>query len=88
MKSTEDQPDVDLEKTIRSTWFGTKVRIEATIEAELYRELQRIIQLEQKQARERDWPEVPISHVVEMILRKGVRAYKLEKSPRILQSTG
>lgn len=78
--------DLDLDSTMRSTWFGTKVRIEATIEAELYREIQKIIEREQKQARERDWPEVPISHVVEMILRKGVRAYREEKEPRT-QST-
>ncbi len=71
-------PDVDLDRTMRGTWFGTKVRVEATIDASLYREIQKIIEKEQKMAQERDWPEVPISNVVEMILRKGVRAYNTE----------
>ena len=72
-------PDVDLDQTMRGTWFGTKVRVEATIDASLYREIQNIIEREQKLARERDWPEVTISNVVEMILRKGVRAYNAER---------
>ena len=71
-------PDVDLDQTMRGTWFETKVRVEATIDASLYREIQKIIEREQKLAQERDCPEVPISHVVEMILRKGVRAYNTE----------
>ena len=73
-------PDVDLGQTMRGTWFGTKVRVEATIDASLYREIQKIIEREQKLAQERDWPEVPISNVVEMILRKGVWAYSAEQS--------
>ena len=71
-------PEVDLDQTMRGTWFGTKVRVEATIDASLYREIQKIIEREQKMAQERDWPEVPISNVVEMILRKGVRGYYAE----------
>ncbi len=73
-------PDVDLKEAMSRTWFGTRVRAENTIHASLYREIQKIIEKEQKQAQERDWPEVPISNVVEMILRKGVRAYNAERS--------
>ncbi len=74
----EKTPEVDLTGAMRSTWFGTKLRIEATIDSALYKEIQSIIQTEQKLAEERDWPEVPISNVVEMLLRKGVRAYNDE----------
>ena len=42
----------------------------ATIDSSLYREIQKIIEGEQKLAGKRDWPEMPISDVVEMILRK------------------
>jgi hypothetical protein len=71
----EEPPAVDLTSAMRSTWFGTKIRIEATIDSALYKEIQSIIQAEQKLAEEREWPEVPISNVVEMLLRKGVRTY-------------
>ncbi len=33
------------------TWFGTKMRVEATIDACLYREIQKKIEKEQKLAR-------------------------------------
>lgn len=72
---------------MRAVWFGTKVRIEATIESELYREIQGIIKNEQEYARSRDWPVVAISNVVEMILRKGVRAYRLDKQRESTKST-
>jgi hypothetical protein len=45
----------------------------------LYQELQRIIEEERRAAEAKDYPEIPISNVVEMILRKGVRAYQQEK---------
>lgn len=72
---------------MKGVWFGTKVRIEATIERELYQEIQRIIGEERRDARNRDWPEVPISNVVEMILRKGVRAYRLDRQRESTKST-
>ncbi len=72
-------PGVDLDREMNSVYFGTKIRIEATIESELYREIQRIIMAERKVAQERDLPELAISNVVEMILRKGVRAYRQEE---------
>jgi hypothetical protein len=46
----EEPPSVDLTGTMRSTWFGTKIRIEATIDSALYKEIQSIIQAEQKLA--------------------------------------
>jgi hypothetical protein len=68
---------------MQGVWFGTKIRIEATIDRELYHQIQKIIESERRTAQSRDWPELPISNVVEMILRKGVRAYLLEKKPQI-----
>ncbi len=47
-----------------------------------YKEIQSIIQTEQKLAEEREWPEVPISYMVEMLLRKGVRAYNDEHTTK------
>ena len=75
-------PEVDLTDSMRSTLFGTKVRVEATIDSALYREIQSIIQTEQKLAEAREWPEVPLSNVVEMLLRKGVRTYNNEHPAR------
>ncbi|HZY94909.1 MAG TPA: hypothetical protein VFE98_08665 [Candidatus Bathyarchaeia archaeon] len=75
-------PSVDLDKEDVKTWFGTKIRIEATIESDLYKQIQTIISQERDLAQTRDWPEVPISNVVEMILRKGVRAYLEEKKEK------
>ncbi len=72
-------PNLDLDGAMRAVWFGTKIRIEATIEAELYREIQKIILEERKLAEQRNYPEVPISHVVEMLLRRGVRGYREEQ---------
>jgi hypothetical protein len=72
---------IDENAHMQGVWFGTKIRIEATIDRELYHQIQRIIESERRAAQSRDWPEVPISNVVEMILRKGVRSYLLEKRP-------
>ena len=74
----EKMPEVDLTDAMRSTWFRTKVRVEATIDSALYKEIQSIVQKEQKLAEAREWPQVPISNVVEMLLRKGVRTYNDE----------
>jgi hypothetical protein len=70
---------IDENAHMQGVWFGTKIRIEATIDRELYHQIQKIIESERRAAQSRDWPELPISNVVEMILRKGVRAYLLEK---------
>jgi hypothetical protein len=74
---------IDENAHMQGVWFGSKIRIEATIDRELYHQIQKIIESERRAAQSRDWPELPISNVVEMILRKGVRAYLLEKKPQI-----
>src|SRR2546425_12243229 len=81
-REQEGGPVVDLDQEMKSVYFGTKIRIEATIESELYKEIQRIILAERKVAQERDMPELAISNVVEMILRKGVRIYQQEERAR------
>ena len=79
MAEGERPPVVDLDKEMKSVYFGTKIRIEATIESELYKEIQRIILAERKIVQERDMPELAISNVVETVLRKGVRVYQQEE---------
>ena len=81
-REQEGGPVVDLDQEMKSVYFGTKIRIEATIESELYREIQRIILAERKIAQERDQPQPPISNTVEMLLRKGTRSYQQEERAR------
>ncbi len=75
----EAAPPVDQEDEMKGVWFGSKIRIEATIESDLYKAIQQIILEERRLAQERKYPVVPISHVVEMILRRGVADYRASK---------
>jgi hypothetical protein len=75
----EEPPSIDQNSELQGVFFHTKIRIEATVERELYQIIQGIIEEERRAAEAKDYPDIPISNVVEMILRKGVRAYQQEK---------
>lgn len=55
----------------------TKIRVVVTIEEKLVDEMKTIHMLETKLAREQDRVEPDWSNTVEMLLRKGVKAYRL-----------
>ena len=55
----------------------TKIRIVATVDRRLCEEMELIHEKEVKRAKEEDRSEPDWSNTIEMLLRKGVRAYKL-----------
>lgn len=59
----------------------TKVRIVATVDRDLCEDMERIHEGECAHAKGNDRSEPDWSNTLEMLLRKGVRAYKLSKSP-------
>jgi len=77
----EDWPDGEI-GIVRSRANGTKIRVEATVARDLYDKIRAIIVVEQKQDADKDWPELSVSNVVEMLLKKGVRAYYEAKIQR------
>ncbi len=85
MPDKEEPPAVDLEESMNSTWGGTKVRVECMVEHELYKQLQSIISQERKLADERQFPQLAISPIIEMLLKRGVQSYleeqRAQKSP-------
>jgi len=57
----------------------TKIKIEGTIDKQVFANLREIYDAEKKEAEAEDKPEPSFSQVLEMILRKGVKAYKSRK---------
>ena len=57
----------------------TKIRLAATITKEVVDQMKAIYDREVKLAADRDFPEPAWSTIVEMLLRKGLKAYKLEE---------
>lgn len=58
----------------------TKIRIVATVDEKLVAKMREIYELEIKIASEQDRVEPDWSNTVEMLLRKGVKAYKFHSS--------
>ncbi len=56
----------------------TKVRVVATVEKKLCEEMEHIHNLEIERANTEDRTEPDWSNTIEMLLRKGVRSYKLK----------
>jgi hypothetical protein len=54
----------------------TKVKIEGTIDKRVFEEFKRIYGLEVERAEVEDRVQPSVSHVVEMLLRKGIKAYR------------
>jgi len=57
----------------------TKIKIEGTIDRLVFSSLKEIYESEKKEAEAEDKPEPSFSQVLEMILRKGIKAYKTKK---------
>ena len=58
----------------------TRIKIEGTIDKTIFEEFKRIYQLEIRKAEAEDKVQPSVSHVLEMLLRKGIKAYKAEKT--------
>jgi len=57
----------------------TRIKIEGTIDKAVFEEFKRIYELEIEEAETEDRVQPSVSHVLEMLLRKGIKAYKTEK---------
>jgi len=57
----------------------TKIKIEGTIDRLVFGSLKEIYESEKREAEGEDKPEPSFSQVLEMILRKGIKAYKTRK---------
>ena len=57
----------------------TRIKIEGTIDKAVFEEFKRIYASEMEKAEGEDRTEPSVSHVLEMLLRKGIKAYKTEK---------
>lgn len=54
----------------------TRIKIEGTVSKSVLEELRRICELEAEKAELEDKVQPIMSHVLEMLLRKGIKAYK------------
>lgn len=57
----------------------TKIKIEGTIDRKVFETLKEIYEIEKREAEAEDKSEPSFSQVLEMILRKGIKAYKVRK---------
>jgi hypothetical protein len=57
----------------------TRIKIEGTIDKGVFEEFKRIYELEIQKAEAEDKVPPSISHVLEMLLRKGIKTYKADK---------
>lgn len=60
----------------------TKVRVVATVDRELCQQMELIHEQEVKRAKDEDRTEPDWSNTIEMLLRKGVRAYRQRASAK------
>jgi len=61
------------------TQLQTKIKIEGTIDRHVFESIKEVYEAEKKEAEAEDKPEPSFSQVLEMILRKGIKAYKSKK---------
>jgi len=57
----------------------TRIKIEGTIDKTVSEDFKEVLRQELLAAREADRVEPSVSHILEMLLRKGIKAYKTEK---------
>jgi len=57
----------------------TKIKIEGTIDKYVFESIKEVYEAEKREAEAEDKPEPSLSQVLEMILRKGIKAYKSKK---------
>jgi len=60
------------------TQLRTRIKIEGTIDRKVFEDFKEILAHELLEAKEADRVEPSVSHVLEMLLRKGIKAYKTE----------
>jgi len=60
----------------------TRIKIEGTVDKTVFDDFKEILRLELLKAKEADRAEPSASHVLEMLLRKGIKAYKAEVKER------
>lgn len=61
------------------TQLRTRIKVEGTIDKVVFEGFKRILTLEIEKAEAEDKVQPTVSHVLEMLLRKGIKAYKTEK---------
>jgi hypothetical protein len=59
--------------------LNTKIKIEGTVDKRVFDDFKEIMEKELVKAREEDRVEPNVSNVLEMLLRKGIRAYKAQR---------
>ena len=57
----------------------TRIKVEGTIDKVVFEEFKRIYAFEVERAEAEDRVQPSVSHVLEMLLRKGIKTYKAEK---------
>jgi len=56
----------------------TRIKIEGTIDKTVFEEFRKILALEIEKAEEEDKVPPSVSHILEMLLRKGIKTYRTE----------
>jgi len=69
--------DMDKEESIRA--LETRLKIEGTVDQEVYNKVKEIFHAEIDEAHRNDRPEPSLSWILEMLLRKGIRAWEKER---------
>jgi hypothetical protein len=66
---------------MKCQWNGnvTKIKIEGTIDKRVFEEFKRVYVLEVERAEVEDRVQPSVSHVLEMLLRKGIKTYETDK---------
>ncbi len=59
--------------------LNTKLKVEGTIDKTVFDDFKEIMEIELEKAREEDRVEPNVSSILEMLLRKGIRAYKAQR---------
>lgn len=59
--------------------LNTKLKVEGTIDKSVFDDFKKIMEIELEKAREEDRVEPNVSNILEMLLRKGIRAYKAQR---------
>jgi len=60
----------------------TRIKIEGTVDRAVLEEFKKIYELETSQAEAEDKVQPSVSHILEMLLRKGIKTYKSERKRR------
>jgi hypothetical protein len=64
--------------------FGSRHEVYGTVDDSVIEEINKVFEVEREEARADDRPEPTRSAVLEMLLRKGLKAYEQERNQRSL----